>query len=139
MSFLVSPLTLSGIDDSDNPLRPRVDVEMPDLNRLLVAPPMPVEGLDQFELKPEQFVGVGAVNVDVILSHVPLALAQEAKSRESRRDDWSAFARRWRGLTPLKRHQRRGAAMVSARQATAQQSLPHDRRYAEAVLENERS
>jgi hypothetical protein len=87
MSFLVSPLALSGIDDSDQPLRPRVDVEMPDLNGLLVAPPMPVQGLDQIKLKPDQLVGVGAVSVDVVLGHVPLALTQKAKPREPGRDN----------------------------------------------------
>jgi hypothetical protein len=50
VSFLTIPLTLSGIKDADHSLRPRVDVEVPDLNRLLVAPPMPVEGLDQIKL-----------------------------------------------------------------------------------------
>ena len=53
VSFLVFPLTLSGIDDSHHPLDPRVDVEVPDLHGLLMASPMPVERLDHFELKPE--------------------------------------------------------------------------------------
>ena len=52
--FWSPPSRFSRIDDSDHPLGPRVDVEVPDLHRLLVAPPMPVEGLDQIELKPAE-------------------------------------------------------------------------------------
>jgi hypothetical protein len=52
-----------------------------------VAPPMPVKGLDQVKLEPQKLVGVGAVGIDVLVGHVPLALTQKAKSRKSRRDD----------------------------------------------------
>jgi hypothetical protein len=89
VSFLVSPLTLPGIDDSDHPLGSCLYLEVPDLYCLLVAPPMPVQSLYQVKLKSEQFVGVGAVSADIVVSHVPLALTQKAKSREPRRDDFN--------------------------------------------------
>ena len=34
---------------------------------------MPIEGLDQVKLKPQQLVGVGPVGIDVVLGHVLLA------------------------------------------------------------------
>ena len=77
MSFLVTPLSLSGIDDANHPLGAGMDVDVPNLHRLLVAPPVPVKGLDHVELKPKQLEGVVAVYADIDLIEVMLALAQE--------------------------------------------------------------
>jgi hypothetical protein len=74
VSLLLSPFTLSGIDDPDHPLGPRVDLKVSNLNRLAVAPPMPVERLDQIKLKPEQLGGVGAIGIDEVFGHLVLAL-----------------------------------------------------------------
>ena len=57
--FLPIPLSLSGrIDNSNHPLGAGMEVDVLNLNGLLVASPMSVEGLDQIELKPQQLVGV---------------------------------------------------------------------------------
>jgi hypothetical protein len=47
------PLLIAGwIDDSDHSLASRVDVDVPDFDRLLIASLVAVEGLDQLVLKP---------------------------------------------------------------------------------------
>ena len=58
------------IDNSNNPLGAGMEVDVLNLNGLLVASPMSVEGLDQIELKPQQLVGVVAIHADVLLGHV---------------------------------------------------------------------
>jgi hypothetical protein len=52
-------------------------VDVPDFDRLLVAPPITVEGLDHVILKPKKFDRVVAVNVDEFLGHLSLALSAE--------------------------------------------------------------
>ena len=79
-SWVISrhPLSLSGsIDDSHHPLAAGMYVDVPDLHRLLVAALVSVKGLDQIKLKPKQLGGIAAVDVDIDLIHVVLALAQE--------------------------------------------------------------
>ncbi len=44
------PLLRTGIDDADRSLGFRMDVEVMDLDRLLVAPSVPVESLDQIQM-----------------------------------------------------------------------------------------
>jgi hypothetical protein len=73
------PLTLSSINDSNHPLGPGMDVDMPDLHRLRVAPPMPVKGLDHVELQPKELDGVVAVHIDVDLVEVVLALLRSTR------------------------------------------------------------
>jgi hypothetical protein len=53
VSFLVTPLSLAFIDDANHPLRPWVNVNVPDLYRLLATAPMLVKGSDHVELKPK--------------------------------------------------------------------------------------
>jgi hypothetical protein len=51
LSFLVLPLTLlSLIDDSDDPLAARVEVDVPHLDGLTIAAAVTIEGLDQLSL-----------------------------------------------------------------------------------------
>jgi hypothetical protein len=71
-------LSLSGIENTNDPLGPGVYVHMPDLHRLLVAPPITVESLDHVILKPKKFDRVVAVNVDEVLGHVVLALSKHS-------------------------------------------------------------
>src|SRR5450759_4641013 len=72
------PLSLSSsIKDSHRPLTAGMYVDVPDLHRLLVPALMSVKGLDQIKLKPKQLGGIAAVDVDIDLIHVVLALAQE--------------------------------------------------------------
>ena len=47
------PLLLTGIDDANQPLSPGVDVEVMDLHGLLMAPPMPIDSLDQIKMQSE--------------------------------------------------------------------------------------
>ena len=75
------------IHNSHDPLGAGMEVYMPNLNGLLVTSPMPVEGLHQIELKPQQLAGVIAVYADVLLGHALVALAQKAKPREVGCDD----------------------------------------------------
>ena len=75
------------IDNSNHPLGAGMEVDVPNLNGLLVTSPMPVEGLHQIELKPQQLAGVIAVYADVLLGHALVALAQKAKPREPGCDD----------------------------------------------------
>jgi hypothetical protein len=51
-------------------------VDVPHLDCLLVAAPIPVEGLDHLILKPKQLDGVTAVYVDVVVGHVAMALSK---------------------------------------------------------------
>jgi hypothetical protein len=79
-SWVISrhPLSLSGsIDDSHHPLAAGMYVDVPDLHRLLVPALVSVKGQDQIKLKPKQLGGIAAVDVDIDLIHVVLALAQE--------------------------------------------------------------
>jgi hypothetical protein len=75
------------IDDSDYSLPSRVDVDVPDFDRLLISPSIALEGLDQLVLKPQQLNRVVAVNVDVRLSHSPVALSKKLKPAMARSDD----------------------------------------------------
>jgi hypothetical protein len=54
-----------------------MDVDVPDLHRLLVHPLVSVKGLDQFNIGSKQLDGKAAVHVDIDLIHMVLALAQE--------------------------------------------------------------
>lgn len=87
LSFFGTPFFFTRINDADQPLGTGMDVEMMDLHGLLMAPPMPVESLDQIKLQPEELIGVGAISSDEFLGHVVLALSQKAKSRKARCDD----------------------------------------------------
>ena len=53
-------LSLAGIDDTDHTLASRVDMKVTNLHSLLMAPPMPIEDLDQIKLQPQELVSVGA-------------------------------------------------------------------------------
>ena len=53
VSFFGTPLLLTGIDDANQPLSPGVDVEVMDLHGLLMAPPMPIDSLDQIKMQSE--------------------------------------------------------------------------------------
>ena len=48
---------------------------------LPVAPPMPIECLEQFSLQLEQLDSVASIDVDEVLGHMALALAQKAQTR----------------------------------------------------------
>jgi hypothetical protein len=88
VSFLASPLSLSGsIDDSNHPLGSGMDMDVPDLHRLLVTPLMSVKGLDQIKLKPKQLGGKAAVHANVNLIHENLALTQEFEPGKAGRRD----------------------------------------------------
>jgi hypothetical protein len=64
-SFLTTTLSIVGwIYDPDHSLAAGMYVDVPDFDRLLVTPPITVEGLDHVILKPKKFDRVVAVNVD---------------------------------------------------------------------------
>ena len=78
VSFATIPLSILGwIYDPDHSLAAGTYVDVPDFDRLLVAPPITVEGLDHVILKPKKFDRVVAVNVDEFLGHLSLALSAE--------------------------------------------------------------
>ena len=62
----------------------RLDVT--NLDRLPMASPVPVEGLDQVKLQSKELAGVWTVGANVLLGHAVLALPQKAKSCEPRCD-----------------------------------------------------
>jgi hypothetical protein len=62
----------------DHSLPPGMYVDVPDFDRLLVAPPITLEGLDHVILKPKEFDRVVAVNVDEFLGHVAMALSKKS-------------------------------------------------------------
>src|ERR1700730_14644987 len=62
----------------DHSLRSGMYVDVPDFDRLLVAAPITLEGLDHVILKPKQLDGVVAVNVDEVLGHVAMALSKKS-------------------------------------------------------------
>jgi hypothetical protein len=77
--FAATPLSIVGwIYDPDHSLRPGMYVDVPDFDRLLVAAPITVEGLDHLILKPKQLDGVTAVYVDVVFGHVAMALSKKS-------------------------------------------------------------
>ncbi|MGD0316295.1 MAG: hypothetical protein ABSB37_10160 [Xanthobacteraceae bacterium] len=84
MSFLAIPLALfsGSVDDTNHPLGAGMNVEVPNLYRLLVPPPMPVEGLDHFKLKSKKLNGVVPIDADIDLIEVMLGLAQKFRARE---------------------------------------------------------
>jgi hypothetical protein len=59
-----------------------MDMHMLDSDRLLVAAPVLVEGLDQIKLKPEQSSGLAAVDADEGFIPVLLAVVQELEAGE---------------------------------------------------------
>src|ERR1700719_973976 len=74
VSFAATRVSIVGwIYDPDHSLPPGMYVDVPDFARLLVAPPITVEGLDHVILKPKKFDRVVAVNVDEVLRHLLLA------------------------------------------------------------------
>jgi hypothetical protein len=87
LSFVggVPLLFFGSIEDSDGPLAAGMDVDMPDFDRPLVTSPMPVKRLDHIEMEPQKLGGKTAVNGDVGLIHVMLALTQEFKPRKAGR------------------------------------------------------
>ncbi len=74
MSFSGAPVSVAGIDNSNDPLGSGVDVKVPDLHGLLMATAVSVEGLDQVKLQSEELAGVWTVGANVLLSHAVLAL-----------------------------------------------------------------
>src|SRR6478672_2431086 len=62
-------------------------VDVPHLDRLLVAAPITLEGLDHLILKPKQLDGVVAVNVDEVLGHVAMALSKKSQAGKTSRND----------------------------------------------------
>ena len=84
MSFLAIPLALfsGSIDDTNHPLGSGMDVEVPNFYRLLVPPPMPVEGVDHVKLQSKKLNGVVPVHADIDLIEVMLGLAQEFRACE---------------------------------------------------------
>jgi hypothetical protein len=52
-------------------------VDVTDLDCPLIAPPITLKALDHLTLKPQELEGVVAINVDVVLGHVLLALAEK--------------------------------------------------------------
>jgi hypothetical protein len=78
VSFLTTPLSIAGwIDDPDHSLTSGMYVDVPDFDCLLIAPSVTVEGLDHLILKPKELDGVVAINVDVVLGHLLLALSKK--------------------------------------------------------------
>ena len=53
-------------------------VDVPDFDRLLVAAPTTVEGLDHLILKPKQLDGITAVYIDVVFGHLAMALSKKS-------------------------------------------------------------
>src|ERR1035437_889814 len=89
-SFLAIPLSVSSsIKDSHRPLTAGMYVDVPDLHRLLVPPLMSVKGLDQ--IKPKQLGGMAAVDVDIDLIHVVLALAYEFEAGKPGRHNLDGY------------------------------------------------
>ena len=61
MSFLTTPLPIAGwIYDADDALAAGMNVDVPNLDCLLVAAPITLEGLDHLILKPKQLDGITA-------------------------------------------------------------------------------
>src|SRR4030088_701066 len=58
------------IYDPDHSLPPGMYVDVPNLDCLLVAAPITLEGLDHLILKPKQLDGITAVYVDVVFGHL---------------------------------------------------------------------
>jgi hypothetical protein len=91
VSFLAVPLLFfRRIDDSNYPLGARMDVDVPDFDRLAVSTPVPVECLDHAELQLQQLGRVTSVHPNVDLIHVTLALAQESEPTKADRHDLDA-------------------------------------------------
>lgn len=84
---VVLPPVLGLINDPDHPLAARIQVNVVDLDGLVVAPAIPMECLEQFILQFEQLDGVAAIDIDEVVAHVVLALAQEAQTRQAGCDD----------------------------------------------------
>jgi hypothetical protein len=79
VSFAYTAVSILGwIYDPDHSLPPGMYVDVPHLDRLLVAAPITLEGLDHIILKPKQLDGVVAVNVDEVLGHVAMALSKKS-------------------------------------------------------------
>jgi hypothetical protein len=76
--FLPAPLRL--VHNSNHPLATRMEVDVADLDSLAIAAAVAIKRPDEISLEPEQLDCVGAVNVDEIFGHVPMALSQEAHS-----------------------------------------------------------
>src|SRR5437016_2618149 len=77
-SILVSSplLAFVVIYNSDHPLGAGMNMDVFDHDRLAVPPPAPIEGLEQVILEFDQFVGVAAVDRDVLFAQVTLAQLQ---------------------------------------------------------------
>jgi hypothetical protein len=79
VSFLTAPLSIVGwIYDPDHSLASGMYVDVPHFDRLLIAPSITLKGLDHLTLKPKELDGVVAINVDVVLGHMLLALSKKA-------------------------------------------------------------
>jgi hypothetical protein len=79
VSILTSPLLIAGrIDDSDHSLATGMYVDMPDLHRLFVAPPITVKRLDHLVLQPKKFDRITSIYVDVVLGHVSITLSKKS-------------------------------------------------------------
>ena len=87
-SILISSplLAFLVIYNSNHPLGAGMDMDVLDHDRLAVPPPASVERLEQLVLKFDQFVGVAAVDRDVLLAQVTLAEFKHAERREAGRE-----------------------------------------------------
>src|SRR5260370_15024908 len=91
-SILVSSLraAFTVIYNSDHPLGAGMDMDVLDHDGLAVPLPAPIEGLEQVILEFDQFVGVAAVDCDVILAQMTLAELQHAERGEASDDSLHA-------------------------------------------------
>src|SRR5258707_10266266 len=88
-SILVSSPVLAFIliYNSDHPLGAGVNMDVLDHDGLAVPAPAPIEGLEQVVLEFDQFVGVAAVDRDVLLAEMTLAELEHAERGEARDDE----------------------------------------------------
>jgi hypothetical protein len=95
-SFLVllrSALLLPRINDADHPLGTGMDMNVSDFNGLIVATPVPVEHLDQLELKPEQSSSIPTIDADERFIEMLLTVRKELKAGEARDGDLNSDQR----------------------------------------------
>jgi hypothetical protein len=79
VSFAHTRVSIVGwIYDPDHSLPPGMYVDVPHLDRLLIAAPITLEGLDHIILKPKQLDGITAVYVDVVFGHLAMALSKKS-------------------------------------------------------------
>src|SRR5450631_3219800 len=75
------------VDDANDALAPRIEMDVLHLYRLAVAPAVSVKRLDQVGLQPEQLDRKATIDVDEVLGHLTMALPQETQTRKAGGDD----------------------------------------------------